>query len=84
MKKIRKILTEKEVMEQLRRGKFSLPPLSFRLLQRQPDPGGNRRIDAFIEASWRNSTARFAVEIKSISTPKAFEDGINVLKSSSL
>lgn len=72
------------MIEQLRRGNVLLPPLSFRLLEGQPKAGGNLRLDAFVEASWRNSIARFAVECKSNSTPKAFRDGLNLLKASSL
>jgi len=72
------------MIEQLRRGKISLSPLSFRFLEGQPEAGGNRRLDAFVEASWQDSKARFAVECKSTSTPKAFQDGLNLLKSSSL
>ncbi|MCX5991398.1 MAG: hypothetical protein NTZ04_03585 [Chloroflexi bacterium] len=76
--------TEREMIEQLRRGKVSLPPLSFRFLESQPEAGGNRRLDALIEVSWRESTAKFAVECKSLSTPKAFQDGLNLLKLLSL
>lgn len=81
---IRKILTEREVIEQLQRDRVSLPPLSVRFLESQPEIGGNRRLDAFVEVSWRESKARFAVECKSTSTPKAFQDGINLLKSTVL
>ena len=64
------------MIDQLRRGKVSLPPLSIRFLEGQPKP-----LDACVEASWRKTTARFAIECKSISTPKAFRDGLNLLKS---
>lgn len=84
MEIIRKTPTEKEMIEQLRRGKVALPPLSLRFLERQPKEDGNRGLDALVEASWRDSTARFAVECKALSTPKAFQDGLNLLKSSSL
>jgi len=84
MEKIRKIPTEREMIEQLRRGQVSLPPLSFRLLKGGPELGGNRRFDALLKASWRENIARFAVECKSLSTPKAFQDGLNLLKTSSL
>ena len=76
--------TEREMIDQLRRGKVSLPPLSFRFLEGRSEAGGNRRLDAWVEASWRESTARFAVECKSLSTPKAFQDGLNLLKAVSL
>jgi len=79
MDKIRKIPTEKEMIDQLRRGKVSLPPLSIRFLEGQP-----KLLDAYVEASWRKTTARFAIECKSISTPRAFRDGLNLLRSTTL
>jgi hypothetical protein len=84
MEKIRKTPTEKEMIEQLRKGGVSLPPLSFRFLEGEPVAGGNLHFDALVEASWRESIAKFAVECKSHSTPKAFQDGLNLLKTSSL
>ena len=76
--------TEKEMIEEIRRGKVSLPPLSFRFLESQPDAGENRHLDVLIEVSWRDNTARFVVECKSLATPKAFRDGLNQLKSALL
>ena len=73
-----------EMIEQLRRGKVSLPPLSFRLSKGGPELGGNLRFDALVEVSWGESTVKFVVEFKSLSTPKAFQDGLNMLKTSSL
>jgi len=84
MKRIRKIPTEREMLEQLRIGRVSLPPLSFRLLKGGPQAGGNLRFDALVEASWGENIAKLAVECKSLSTPKAFQDGLNLLKTSSL
>jgi hypothetical protein len=84
MEKIRKIPTEKEMLGQLRSGKVSLPPLAFCFLEDTLEAGGDRRFDALVEASWREITARFVVECKSLSTPKAFQDGLNLLKTSSL
>lgn len=84
MKYNRKIPTVKEMLELLRRGKVSIPPLSFRFLKDQPDEGGNRRFDAMVEASWQGKIARFEVVCKALSTPKAFQEGLNMLKSSPL
>jgi hypothetical protein len=84
MEKLRKIPTEREMIEQLRSGKVSLPPLAFRLLKSGPELGENLRLDALVEASWRDKIAEFAVECKSLSTPKGFQDGLNLLKTSSL
>lgn len=81
MDKNRKTPTEKEMLDQLRKGKIQLPPLSFRSLEGLRDMGENRRCDAFVEALWQQNIARFAVECKALSTPKAFQDGINFLKS---
>jgi hypothetical protein len=79
MDNIRKIPTGKEMIKQLRRGKVSLPPLSIRFLEEQP-----KAFDAYVEASWRKNTARFAIECKPISTPRAFRDGLNLLRPMSL
>lgn len=84
MERIRKIPTEREMIEKLRRREVSLPPLSFRLLEGVPEAGGKRRFDAPVEASWGERIVKFAVECKSLSTPKAFQDGLNLLKTSSL
>jgi hypothetical protein len=80
----RKMPTEKEIIEQLQKGKILLSPLSLRLLQVQPETDGNLKFDAFVEASWKNKTARFFVEITANWTPKSFQNAINLLKSSSL
>jgi hypothetical protein len=79
MDNIRKIPTEKEMIDQLRRGNVSLPPLAIRFLEEQPNT-----LDAYVEASRRKNTSRFAIECKSISTPRAFRDGLNLLRSMSL
>jgi hypothetical protein len=76
--------TEKDMVEQLRTGKISLPPLTFRFLKGGLQKGGNLRFDAEVEATWGKRKAKFAVECKSLSTPKAFQDGLNRLKTSSL
>ena len=74
--------TEAEMIEQLRRGEISLPPLSFRLLESGTELAGNRLFDALVETSWEGKIAKFVVECKSLSTPKAFQDGLNLLKTS--
>jgi hypothetical protein len=72
------------MIEKLRKGQVSLPPLSFRLLEKEVESGKKRRFDALVVASWGKSKAKFAVECKSLSTPKAFQDGISRLKTLSL
>ena len=84
MKKNRKIPTEKEMLDQLRDGKIALPPLSFRFLGFEVVQGEDRGFDAIVEASWQRKTAKFAVECKALSTPKAFQGGVNMLKTATL
>jgi hypothetical protein len=72
----RKVPTEREMVEELRRGQVSLPPLSIRLLTANADS----QLDAAIKVSWRRNAARFAVECKSPPTPRVFRDGLNRLK----
>ena len=84
MAKNRKIPTEKEMLDQLREGKIQFPPLAFRFLEDRREVVANRRFDAFIEAKWQQNIARFAVECKALSTPRAFQDSVNFLKSFSL
>lgn len=72
------------MIEKLRMGKVSLPPLSFRLLKDERRAGEDVRFDALVEASWGENVAKFVVECKSLSTPKAFREGLNMLKVSSL
>lgn len=73
-------ITEKEMLEQLRRGQISLPPLSLRFLEQEPRIGATR-LDAMLEAKWQGNKMRFAVECKALSTPKTFQNAINLLKS---
>ncbi len=80
MDKIRKTPTEKEMLDQLREGKIQLPPLSIRFLDGRRNVGVNRRLDAFIEVLWRQNIAKFVVECKALSTPKAFRNSVNLLK----
>jgi len=76
--------TEIDMMEQLQNGKLLIPPLSIRLLRDQSSLNKNRYFDAVVEISWMDNTAKFIVELKSISTPIVFQNALNSLKSSSL
>jgi len=78
----RKYPTEKAMLARLRAGRVYLPPLTFRVLGESPGVRGGRRFDALAEAAWRKGRAKFAVECKSLSTPKSFRDGLNRLKTS--
>jgi hypothetical protein len=70
---IKKLPTEKDILQMLKRGEISLPPLSFRLLEDIPSSKSIEAFDAFLKATWGTNTVKFAVQCKSISTPKAFQ-----------
>jgi hypothetical protein len=80
----RKTPNEREMLDLLRRGEVSFPPLTFRMLEGEPEVYENRFFDVMIEVSWREKVAMFAVECKAISTPKVFQNGLNVMKSLAL
>jgi len=73
----RKPPSEDEVNRWLKDGRLSLPPLSFKLRKVQPKYGENRAWDFEVEARWNDQTAVFAVEYKSLFTPKAFEEALS-------
>lgn len=77
----RKIPTKQEMISELRRGKISLPPVSFRFMEDQPIINEKTHLDALIEASWHDRIVKFGVECKSISTPKVFQEALSLLKS---
>jgi hypothetical protein len=68
----------------LRCRKVDLPPLFFRVLKDKPETTKNIGFDLLVEASRSGNTARFAVECKALSTPKAFKAGLNLLKTETL
>lgn len=69
------------IIDELRRDQIQLPPLSFRFLKGIGNSGRESVYDALVEVSWQAEKARFAVECKALSTPKAFQAGLNKLKS---
>ena len=71
------------MIDLLRSGKVELPPVFFRVLNDTPETA-NIGFDALVEASWRGIKAKFVVECKSLSTPKAFRNGLNLLKTETL
>jgi hypothetical protein len=78
----RKLPTEAEIAGWLRKSQLRLPPLRFKLKPADALPeNGKRRWDYAIEASWKDQTAKFAVESKTLSTPKAFDEALQQCKS---
>ena len=74
---IRKTPNENEVHKWLEEGQLSLPPLSFTLRGVQPKYPDGCILDFEIEAQWGDHSAVFAVEYKSVFTPKAFQQTLN-------
>lgn len=67
------------MLEMLRNGRISLPPLAIRLLRSESRVRG-QRIDGIVEVTWGKRKATFAVELKSLSTPKTFQAAVSQLK----
>ena len=71
-------------MDRLQQERVELPPLYFRFLQGAENESRDPGFDALVEFSWLKENARFAVECKALSTPKAFKAGLIQLKSAKL
>jgi hypothetical protein len=80
----RKLPTEASILDTLKRGRLSLPPLSFELAQTDPLFADKYRLDALVDGRWYQSSVTFAAEIKARSTPKDFAAGIALLKTAGL
>ncbi len=81
----KKTPTEKEILQMLRKGEIEFPPLSFRVLEQLPSENNIQGdFDAFIEATWEKDSVKFAVQCKSVTTPKAFNFTLYWLKVASL
>jgi hypothetical protein len=77
----KKMTTEKDILKALRDGKIQLPPLAIRLLEEEPKLRKMANIgvpDALIEVLWDRRRWKFLVECKANSTPKVFEQALNV------
>lgn len=74
--KNRKAPSELEIGEWLHEGRLQLPPLRFRLARIEPNYRSGATWDFEVEATWGSQSATFAVEYKSLFTPRAFEDAL--------
>lgn len=66
-------------MESLRSGAVQLPPLSLCVIETS-DRSSKERYDAVVEVSWQDKKYRFALEYRSRSTPKVFEETLARIK----
>ena len=80
----RKQLSESEVAERLRTGQLALPPLRLDLQESEVPSKTGSRPDFLIQASWQGEQVRFAAEWKAQSTPKAFDEALRKIQTSSL
>ncbi len=74
----RKALAESEVEGLLKNSQLLLSPLRFDLVRVEPKFCNERTWDFELRATWGNQTAKLAVEYKSLSTPKAFEELVRI------
>jgi len=81
MNRYENVPTQSEAIERLRNGIIRLPPVTLRVLN---TPAQNKVMggyNAIVEVSWRGKECRFALEYKSRSTPKVFEETVARIKS---
>ncbi len=74
------MVTENEMIEMLRKGEVTFPPLLLRLAKIQPRNKSFSGSDALIEVTWENKKALFSVEIKAEYYPKAFNDALRQIQ----
>lgn len=72
--------TERQIIERIAEGNLALPPLKIRLLKNKSASEDNLFNTSVIEVDWQGKKTKFAVTLKSISTPKAFQAALNQLK----
>jgi len=70
------MLLEAEALERLQDGKFSFAPLELRQLRSPPRLPGGLIPDWILVLAWEDAVRTFAVEYKSVSTPKRLRDAI--------
>ena len=84
MTNIKKLITRAFIFSKLENGGISLPPLTLHLLESKPVVNGARRLDALIESRGNAPAMIFAAQIKTLSTPKVFIEGVALLKTTLL
>jgi hypothetical protein len=76
--------SEEDMFRALVDGKFQLPPLTIRFIERDPKlkplNGDKYRPDALVEVSQGNRKWTFLVELKAASTAQGFEYALNAIR----
>lgn len=70
------MLNQQEALDQLRRASLSFPPLRIEQLTSQPQRESGPRPDWLLVLAWGETRQAFAVEYKSLSTPKRLRDAL--------
>ena len=84
MYEIKKLPTKEIILDALRSERVLLTPLGFVLVEEKPRIAGKYCPDALVEGRWASSSIIFAAEIRALSTPKSFSEGIAILKTAGL
>ena len=79
MNTFRKPPSGSDIIARLGRGQVALPPLRLKVVETELAGW-----DAVVAASWSGQHAKFAVECKALSTPKAFDDAARRCQAESL
>ena len=69
-------MKERDILEAIRTGNLSLPPIEFGDMQEVV----NGSMDALLRARWNGQEWQFAVEVKARSTPKTLRDAVQAIQ----
>jgi len=74
------MISEKDIIDQLRQGRVSVGPLRLRLSALERRGMNGLSIDAIVSISWNQTQEEFAAEIKAQSTPKMIRQALYEIK----
>ncbi len=70
------MISEINILDWIQGGKLSLPPAELRAIEIEPIGRAGPLADAIIEASWKDESLQFMVEVKKLATPKMLRQAI--------
>jgi hypothetical protein len=76
----KKMISEKDIIDQLKQGRILLGPLGLRLSDLERRGMEGRVLDAIVSISWNQTQEQFAAEIKALSTPKIIREALYAVK----
>ncbi len=72
-------ITKREMLSELRQG-LDFPPVRFRIVSERKPPTTIAPPDMIVEAAWGKKKFRFAAILKARSTPRCFQEAVNLAR----